>query len=438
MFKIKSRATKIMLCVGVVALSGASMMATAQLPTGLTGFGTTPVFDEEFNGSALNTAVWSYRGTGVRAACNMTPAAVAISNGYAHISIYSSGGSNYCGAISTDHLAEFGYGYYEANVRYHFRSGMQCSFWLQSDTMGSIIGNPQQSGIEMDVFEHNAWTTSSTGYDESLHWNGYGAYLTSSSHNTTLSNLNDGNFHKFGIAWTPSSYTFYVDGTARWTQSSSQAPISNILQYMILDTELPGVNIPSGGYGALGDSNNPWLDIDYVHVYPYSATVTTTTLSPVADAYVRDGIYSAENFGGSDILNVKADATGYNRNSYLKFDLTGITGTVRQATLYMTPVSVGEANITNKAYTVSDNTWTANTITWDTQPSSPALLSTGINYGANILTNFDVTANAAAGQLYSVKLGPGSPTGGPTFVGYAAQEHATANYRPTLVVLTTP
>ena len=413
---------------------------SAQVPT---GFGATPTFDEEFNGTTLDTSVWSYRGEGTqRNDCFIDSSAVNVANGYARISIYTANNAqgvqtNYCGAITTQSGTFLQtYGYWEANVRFQYQQGMQSSFWIQSPTIGAIIGNPQQSGVEMDVFEHTAWAAGPTLYDHALHWNGYGAYHQTVGHNGNQSNLDDGAFHTFGLAWTPGNLTFYVDGVVDWSLSASDAAISDIAEYIILDTELPTASrVPSGGYGPLGSSSNAYLDVDYVRVYPYLTNTTSTTLNPVADAYVRDGSYADTNFGGSATLVTKQDTTGYNRNSYLKFDLSQITGTVLQATLYLTPTSQGENNVTNYANYVADNCWTETGITWNNQPQTAGQMSTGLNYSADLLTNFDASAYATAGQPFSVQIAPDTPTGSAAWVDYASQENGNVNYQPQLVVI---
>lgn len=184
---------------------------SAQVPT---GFGATPTFDEEFNGTTLDTSVWSYRGEGTqRNDCFIDSSAVNVANGYARISIYTANNAqgvqtNYCGAITTQSGTFLQkYGYWEANVRYQHQTGIQCSFWLQSPSQGQTINNPQQSGTEMDVFEHNHTVSSATGYDHAVIWNGYGSYSRDVPHFASMSNLNDGAFHTFGLAWTPAAWT---------------------------------------------------------------------------------------------------------------------------------------------------------------------------------------------------------------------------------------
>src|SRR5580765_4531470 len=94
------------LLLGLLVLTtgtGVNRMA-AQVPT---GFGTTPIFDEEFNETSLDTSVWTYRGEGTqRNDCYIESSAVNVANGFARISIYTANNSqgvqtNYCGAITT-------------------------------------------------------------------------------------------------------------------------------------------------------------------------------------------------------------------------------------------------------------------------------------------------------------------------------------------------
>lgn len=393
----------------------------------------------------MNTSVWTYRGEAtLRNGCLIDSSAVNMKNGYVRISIYTGPNAQgqqttYCGAITTQGGSFLHtYGYWEAGVRFQTQQGNLCAFWLQSPTTGSIVGNPQQSGTEMDILEHNPTIESASGYDHAVIWNGYTRpYYQVATYTAKQSNLNDGNFHDVGLAWTPGNLTFYVDGQETWTLSASDAAISDIAEYIILDTELSSASSapPAASYGPLGSSSNAYMDVDYVRVYPYTTNVVSTTLYDVADAYVQDGSYAAENLAGSTTLKVQGDTTGNNQNAYLKFDLSQIAGTVLQATLYLTPVSVGSGNITNTLNYVADNSWTAGGITWNDQPQTSGQLSTGISFGPNILTNIDVTAQAKAGQTLSLQVAPDTPTGSATWVDYGSEENPTVGYRPRLVVI---
>jgi endo-1,3-1,4-beta-glycanase ExoK len=454
MFQVMIQNAKrvLVLALSVLATTTCVRCVAAQVPD---GFGTTPVFDEEFNGTSLNPANWTYRGAGtVKHECYIDSSAVTVANGHARIRIYTAKNSqgvqtNYCGAITTQSGTFLHrYGYWEASVRYHYQPGLHCGFWVDSPLISSpIVNNPQESGTEMDVFERIE-SADRTSYDHAVWWNGYGAYSTGIPHEGKQSNLDDGNFHVFGLAWTPGSLNFYIDGVQTWHLSASDAAISNIPEYIILDTELASAtNIPSGGYGTLGSPSNPYMEVDYVRVYPYSTKTTSTALSPISEAYVQDGNAATTNFVGSPMLFVKNGEAGNKQNSYLRFDLSNITGRVLQATLYLTPAMVGESKTVdvanyvpnsktiNVANYVPDNSWTASGITWNNQPVISARLSKGINYGQGILTNFDVTAMAKAGKQLSVQIAGDTSSGKPTSVAYGSQENGTTNYRPQLVVI---
>jgi hypothetical protein len=99
----------------------------------------------------------------------------------------------------------------------------------------------------------------------------------------------------------------------------------------------------------------------------------TTTLAPVADAYVRDGSWASTNFGAASTLvskkGVSPDAT---RRSYLKFDISGIGGSpVEHAALrlygHLSNASTLQAETT--IYTVGDTTWGERAVTWNTRPN---------------------------------------------------------------------
>lgn len=44
------------------------------------------------------------------------------------------------------------YGYFEVRAKFQTTSGMASAFWLQSVNIGNPIGDPQNAGVEMDIF----------------------------------------------------------------------------------------------------------------------------------------------------------------------------------------------------------------------------------------------------------------------------------------------
>ncbi|KAA1193800.1 glycoside hydrolase family 16 protein [Photorhabdus heterorhabditis] len=241
--------------------------ASAQLPE---GFSSTPSFEDNFNGTTLDTQKWDYRGLGVRKNCINTQSAVTVQNGYLTIKTYSNSSSgklqNYCGMISTQKSFLQSYGYWEAAVRFNRAEGNQVAFWIQSPTIGNDLTNPEKSGVEIDVFEHLAEATQEQ-YNHAIHWNGYGSAYKGWSKKLSMTQLADGKFHKFAVAWTPNGYTFYVDDIPQNLSGLDQIPISIANQYIILSSEVPR-SFPTQGYGPINETTATF-DVDYVRVYPY-------------------------------------------------------------------------------------------------------------------------------------------------------------------------
>ena len=108
-----------------------------------------------------------------------------------------------------------------------------------------------------------------------------------------------------------------------------------------------------------------------------------------------------------------------------------------QATLYLTPTVIEENNVTTIAKYVPRQNWTADSINWEIQPATSIQLSTGTNYAASILTNFDLTAVATAGQAFTVQITADTSSGSPaSLVGYGSLETSEPAYRPQLVIIT--
>ncbi|NJE03354.1 DNRLRE domain-containing protein [Thermococcus sp. MV11] len=114
-----------------------------------------------------------------------------------------------------------------------------------------------------------------------------------------------------------------------------------------------------------------------VAFHAVSAATTTVQINPTDDAYVKDTAPDS-NYGSDSSLYV---GTYYrdnaNERAYLKFDLSGIpdNAVIVSATLhaytywgaYSTPVNIS-------AYAVSDDSWTEDSITWNTKPAAGELL----------------------------------------------------------------
>lgn len=131
-------------------------------------------------------------------------------------------------------------------------------------------------------------------------------------------------------------------------------------------------------------------------------------LSPTADAYVRDGASATTNFGTATTLQTHSSTAGNNRETYLKFDLTTVTGITRATVrLYGNLSDTTGSNVPTGIYSVATTTWVESgngSITWNTKPVTGATpLSTSVvSNNVPRWYEFDVTsylqAEKAAGR----------------------------------------
>ncbi len=135
--------------------------------------------------------------------------------------------------------------------------------------------------------------------------------------------------------------------------------------------------------------------IDF-EVTPNSNGGQTRILEAIADAYVRDGIYSDQNYGNLDKLKAKKSKVNYNRQAFIKFDISSLPSSPQQATLRLTAKLTSAGAIDTQLYGVTDNHWSETGIVWNNKPQAGNLLGTrqivNTDYTA---MDFDVTAYIA-------------------------------------------
>ena len=174
-----------------------------------------------------------------------------------------------------------------------------------------------------------------------------------------------------------------------------------------------------------------------------NVTVTsggTTTLSPVADAHVRDGTSAGTNFGTATALEQKNSTTaGNNRRTFLRFAIDGLGSTIGSATLRLDGSSVTSAKLIG-VYAVGDTSWGETTITFNNAPTIGAKQGASKSVGLTAAyVEWDVTgylqAQKTAGATavsFEVKQDVANNEGPTTFASREA-----ASNRPQLVVSAT-
>ena len=224
-------------------LPGAALLARpllAQLPAG-TNWALT--FADEFNGTTLDSMKWSNGhpwDPGSSLASN-----VVVSGGYLDLNAVRtssvSSSSSFTGAgISTENSSYnelFGmtYGYVEASMKMPSLPGSWPAFWMLES------GWPPELDInEFPVFVNG--TFSAYNYSDNIHYTdsgGTAASLGNGVHYAGVGDLTAG-FHNYGMQWTPTSVTFYIDGNVQSTITDPTA-IANLVKsgggpmYIMLD-----------------------------------------------------------------------------------------------------------------------------------------------------------------------------------------------------------
>ncbi len=156
---------------------------------------------------------------------------------------------------------------------------------------------------------------------------------------------------------------------------------------------------------------------------------TTTTFTPVSDARVEQA-HPKTNYGTSSTLRVDR-GSGSTINSYLKFGVADLNGTVQSARLRVRIKSNGSGNGSSLSAT-THNTWSEKTITWNNAPAAGALLRTSAKLPASTWVDHDVTGYVTGSGTYAFHLALTSGTDGADI--YSRQS---SSNRPQLVVVTT-
>ncbi|MFD0573443.1 polysaccharide lyase beta-sandwich domain-containing protein [Kitasatospora gansuensis] len=148
------------------------------------------------------------------------------------------------------------------------------------------------------------------------------------------------------------------------------------------------------------------------------AAATATRLGATATTYVRDGAYGNTNYGNATTMVVKNSNVannGYNRRSLLKFDVSGLTGTVSRAVLWVYGNVQDSAGIrtTLQAFATASGTWTEPGVTWNGAPAPTTALGTGAVSTGYDWVGLDVTGAVAAALPSAAEAAPPrSPSSG--------------------------
>lgn len=158
----------------------------------------------------------------------------------------------------------------------------------------------------------------------------------------------------------------------------------------------------------------------------------------MADTFARDGTYASTNYGSATTIDVKADATSYRREAFLRFNVSGLDS-AKLVQLQLTPVNIGtDATATYTVELVTNDSWTEGGVLWSNRPSgSGVVLAKLAGLQVNLPVRLDITdqvkAKAAGDGFISLRI-YGDAVGSQKFAYFASREHATPEFRPRLLV----
>lgn len=224
------------------------------------------IWNDEFDGSALDFSKWNYRAVGKRAQAFMTKNAVVLDGkGHLVIQVTRSGDSIKAGMISTENLFAVQYGYFECRARLTTTKGAFPAFWLQSPRISDESLNTEKSGAEIDIFEYFPHAKKDS-VAHTLHYGGYGPQHRVAGPVWGALRKTADSFHTFGLEWTPASYRTFVDGNETF---SGRQLISAIPEFIVLSVE-----VNTAAAGPLDVRNLPdSFIVDYVRVYQNPKTL---------------------------------------------------------------------------------------------------------------------------------------------------------------------
>ena len=154
--------------------------------------------------------------------------------------------------------------------------------------------------------------------------------------------------------------------------------------------------------------------------------IRTLRFSPVADARVQQANAST-NYGTDAKLGTDGPSTAI--ESLLRFNLTGIAGTVQSAKLRLTAL---DATVDGPALYTTAGGWTETGVKWSNRPAfGGTALGDKAAIATNAIVEYDVTSLVAGNA--ELNLGLRQP--GTDAVNFASREDTTAAKRPVLEVV---
>jgi len=239
------------------------------------------VWQDEFDGSAIDSSKWGFEVNGGGGGNNelqyytARPENASVANGVLSIKALkerycsTDGCRDYTSArLRTLNKGDWLYGRMEARIKLPGGQGLWPAFWmLPSD---GVYGGWAASG-EIDILEAvNAGASGGNTVYGTLHYGGSWPNNTSSGKSFVPSSSILTNFHTYAVEWEPGVIRHYVDGTlyntqTQWWSSGGAFPAPFDKRFHILLNVAVGGNWPGAPNAATTFPQR--MDVDWVRVY---------------------------------------------------------------------------------------------------------------------------------------------------------------------------
>ena len=224
------------------------------------------------------------------------------------------------------------------------------------------------------------------------------------------------------LSWNASTDNVGVTGYTVYRNGSPIATTSGANTTSYSDTSVAAATTYTYTVDAIDGAGNHSPPSGPVSVTTPSGTVHTLTLTPVADSYV-DSSNPTATHGTSTQLRVDGSPQV---NSYLRFDLSSVPGTITGLSLKVFAASSSTAGYAVRS--VADNTWSESTLDWaNAPPTGSANAGTSGAFAGNTWTTADVSPLINGNGLLSMAMIGINGTA----VGFSSREGAN---QPQLVV----
>lgn len=212
----------------------------------LTGYSL--VFEDEFEGDALDTDVWEHRGIGKRRGGFSSEGQVSVKDGNMiitgeYLEDGQFGEGWYGGMVKLKE--RYCKGYFEIRCKCNAGTGFWSAFWIQADhPYEAEYSKGGVGGCEIDIFEsmdagqpgkladavtHTVHCAGVDGVQE-----GFQSYMLGSFYGN---NIYD-EYNTYGLKWTDSEYIFYINGVESGRTSFGNG-VSEVMEDVIVSLELP-------------------------------------------------------------------------------------------------------------------------------------------------------------------------------------------------------